>query len=413
MLRRLATRLGVFLAALVVAVASAELGLRALGVGTESFDHETWFEDVEHQRMDFADALARGDVVVGELPRGRARWAREHTFYICYRDGDRPSFDDRGCARVDINSLGIRDRRDLAYEKPTGRSRVLCLGDSFTFGWGVSVERTWVRQLEGRLGAQGDVRTINCGAAGALMIDEHWWGLRDRFGRFDPDVVLLSVCLNDLVPMPDTVGLFRSTVLRGCDRHGYRLDWTCADCVDRARSLDARHKWTSRSRLLAVLLGSLDLRTRLDLDPRVDWGRWLLDMPSGWPAPLDPQGRSFYQLQGMPEEASWRGGGPQSALRAMRGWCAERGVALGVVVWPLFQGLESPTNYPFGELHRVIVEFCTNENIPSLDLLPTFLGADSASLWVDPCDMHANEDAHQMAVGPIAGFVESFWPDDH
>ena len=47
---------------------------------------------------------------------------------------------------VSINELGLRDR-DLT-KKHEGELRLLLLGDSVTFGWGVPVEQTFSRQLE-------------------------------------------------------------------------------------------------------------------------------------------------------------------------------------------------------------------------------------------------------------------------
>ncbi len=46
-----------------------------------------------------------------------------------------------------INSRRLRDR-EHRLAKPTGTYRVLALGDSFTFGWGVDVEETWWAEME-------------------------------------------------------------------------------------------------------------------------------------------------------------------------------------------------------------------------------------------------------------------------
>jgi hypothetical protein len=48
---------------------------------------------------------------------------------------------------VIINSKGLRDR-EFAYAKPEGTLRILCLGGSFTCGYGVQAEETFAKVLE-------------------------------------------------------------------------------------------------------------------------------------------------------------------------------------------------------------------------------------------------------------------------
>ncbi len=64
---------------------------------------------------------------------------------------------------VRCNALGLRER-----EIEPGKSskfRIVALGDSFTYGWGVDIEQTWLRLLEERLKPL-DVETVNCGKPG-------------------------------------------------------------------------------------------------------------------------------------------------------------------------------------------------------------------------------------------------------
>src|SRR5207248_1204367 len=48
---------------------------------------------------------------------------------------------------VSINSLGFRGR-EVAVPKPSGRFRIVVLGDSVTLGWGVGDDETFSSQLE-------------------------------------------------------------------------------------------------------------------------------------------------------------------------------------------------------------------------------------------------------------------------
>lgn len=390
-----------------VALLLAELALRALA--SDEPTYVGWFEDADRERIEFAEQVARGNIDVGTLPRNRGLWAKEHTFYICYSGAQRPYLDERGCVRNDINQFGMRDRSDLTVEKPAGHKRLLCLGDSFTFGWGVAEELIWVRQVESALDAESDatVRALNAGSSGTLLIDECWWGLRDRFGKFEPDFVLQTICLNDLVPMPDVIGLFTGSTLPACAAHDHRLRLDCEDCV---AAFGAAQSWTEDFALTKALASALRPGDpRLAIDPTVDWGQWLLDMPTDWQIPTD-MAHTYYERTGTPPEATWSQGGPQNAMRAMRDWCREREIPFAVVVWPLFQGLETDRQYPFETLHRVVREFGAAEDIPVLDLLPTFQGQSSEAMWVDPSDPHANEVAHALAAPVIAEFVQNAWP---
>lgn len=70
---------------------------------------------------------------------------------------------------ADINRLGFRDREfSLAKE---GKRRIATIGDSFTYGWGVSAEQSWPKVLEAGLREDGyDVEVANLGQPGASPV---------------------------------------------------------------------------------------------------------------------------------------------------------------------------------------------------------------------------------------------------
>jgi lysophospholipase L1-like esterase len=64
-----------------------------------------------------------------------------------------------------INSLGLRERELSSDPKVF---RIAAIGDSYTYGWGVEAEQTWLRRLEDALRAKGYlVETVNMGKPGA------------------------------------------------------------------------------------------------------------------------------------------------------------------------------------------------------------------------------------------------------
>ena len=98
---------------------------------------------------------------------------------------------------VSINELGLRDR-DLEKKKK-GELRILLLGDSLTFGWGVPVETTFGRQLETLLAAKlgHPVRTVNSGVGGYNTVQEQAF-IRTYIDVIEPDIVILLYVRNDI-----------------------------------------------------------------------------------------------------------------------------------------------------------------------------------------------------------------------
>lgn len=92
--------------------------------------------------------------------------------------------------RIDYrtNARGLRDD-DAPYEKPPGTYRIVLLGDSRTFGFGVPVEKHFSRLLEGYF---RDLEVINLGVSG-YGVDQELLVLRDQGLRYQPDLVMAYV----------------------------------------------------------------------------------------------------------------------------------------------------------------------------------------------------------------------------
>ncbi|GAB4263815.1 MAG: hypothetical protein Kow0080_02480 [Candidatus Promineifilaceae bacterium] len=101
--------------------------------------------------------------------------------------------------KVRINSLGLRDE-EIPYEKPPGTRRILFLGDSMTAGMQVTLEETFVKQVETYLHAQGydSWQTVNA-AVNGYGTDNELVFYREEGFKYEPDVVVLAVYLaNDV-----------------------------------------------------------------------------------------------------------------------------------------------------------------------------------------------------------------------
>jgi len=108
-----------------------------------------------------------------------------------------------GDNRVSLNSHGHRDD-EMPVEKPTGERRILVLGDSVTFGWGVDQGQDFPAQLEALLRQQTGTswQVINAGVNGYNSEQEAIYFATEGI-RFQPDVVLLVYVGNDVDPIFD------------------------------------------------------------------------------------------------------------------------------------------------------------------------------------------------------------------
>lgn len=115
-------------------------------------------------------------------------------------------FGDNGAAKADavdtqkityqysINNQGLRAKKEYAINKDPKVVRVLCVGDSFTFGHYVSDDMTYPSQLQ-KLLPQAEV--INAGVPGYALCDELAY-LENRGIYLSPDIIILEVLINDI-----------------------------------------------------------------------------------------------------------------------------------------------------------------------------------------------------------------------
>ena len=99
------------------------------------------------------------------------------------------------------NALGLRD----AEVAEDGRQRILAIGDSCTFGWGVEQDKAYPQLLQQRLdrGPQaGRYRVINAGVPGYTSYHGRLY-LAERGVALKPTVVIAGYGFNDIVPTGD------------------------------------------------------------------------------------------------------------------------------------------------------------------------------------------------------------------
>lgn len=102
---------------------------------------------------------------------------------------------------VVTNSLGLRGP-EVSVPKPRDRYRVLVLGDSFTFGWGIALDEVWHSRMARELQAQDarPLEIVGAGVPGWSPLQQFVF-LEQRGLELQPDLVLWQLCTNDMLEL--------------------------------------------------------------------------------------------------------------------------------------------------------------------------------------------------------------------
>jgi lysophospholipase L1-like esterase len=268
--------------------------------------------------------------------------------------------------RRPINSRGYRDL-ERTIPKPARVRRVVCLGDSFTWGVGVLFGDAWPQRVERLLARDGQRwEAVNLGEPGLNTVQEA--SKLDAEGlAYGPDVVVLAYVLND------------SEDANAAETRR-AADWL----EDRRRAASAPPSLLDRSALLSLV--------RVRLKATIENRRRIADFHAMYAE--DYQG--------------WAEG--RRALRAIGGLCRAHGVPLVVAIFPLF-GNPLDDSYPFTGEHAKVASAAAEAGAKVLDLLPQYRGLDWRLLVVDgAADEHPNEVAHRIAAQAIARAVRELVP---
>ena len=315
---------------------------------------------------------------------------------------------------VTMNSEGWR-YREFAQPKPAGVIRILCLGDSLTFGAGVRDEDTYPAQLETLLN-QGNPphrpEVLNMGVFGygtRQEIDV----LQTKGVHYQPDLVILGFYAND----PEDT------------RRYYRFHQTLANDV--TPPLFPPQAGGGRSSD-PVPMAKTPAPTPTVAEPpaRQSWLRQFVGTHLAGKRLLPPS--VMYLLQNSrvayycgwlinrlvireSMEADLLQGKDLPEIRAA--WqqvdeCFKEAAALGreyhfklvILIFPHPQQLAQ--DYPAAEYQSKVQELAAKYDIPSVDLLPAFKGAYTTfeSLFI-PYDGHPNETAYQITAAAMHAFL--------
>lgn len=249
-------------------------------------------------------------------------------------------FKDLYAAEVKINSKGLRDY-EYGYQKPEHCYRILALGDSITFGWGVGFEQTYVKTLERSLNSsRGDIKyqVLDCGVGNYQIRDEVAF-LKCEGLKYNPDMVILGYFVDD-AKINGKVNFF------DLKKHSY----------------------------FYALLASKFNTLKASLNPNYNFLNY-------YSAFYTPGSATMANLDENIEE--------------LKDICRLRKIPLIVMLIPELHNLK---NYPFNNVRQYIAaKFSGQDNVSVLDLLSYFdNNQDPVVYWVSPEDAHHNAKAQAI-----------------
>ncbi|MCM8774231.1 MAG: SGNH/GDSL hydrolase family protein [Candidatus Omnitrophica bacterium] len=98
----------------------------------------------------------------------------------------------------EYNSLGFRDK-EISPHKGSNTFRIICVGDSVTFGWPCKIEETYPKVLEKLLNShfsQKRFEVFNAGVPGYSSYQGLIW-LRKDIIKYKPDLIIIYYGIND------------------------------------------------------------------------------------------------------------------------------------------------------------------------------------------------------------------------
>lgn len=251
---------------------------------------------------------------------------------------------------------GVVYRNDQTFPRiiPEGQQHACFLGDSFTYGHGINrVEdrfSNWVRQRLER-DHPGEWTVTNLGKPGTDLI----YAAAVLKNLFDDEIrvdrAIYTICLNDIESFSPAHGEY------------YQGHW-------RSGSNFFLFRDTYFFNLLYF---------------RIEQSR-------------RPEVQSYYDFV-----QEYYNGDPwvkmTGKIRAINELCRENECQLEIVIFPFLHNLGR--DYQFGFAHEKISDFCEQEQIPVVDLLPILQPHTQEGLVVSRFDAHPNETAHGYAAEAV------------
>jgi lysophospholipase L1-like esterase len=247
---------------------------------------------------------------------------------------------------VDINSDGHRDK-----EYPVDKSdkhRIIFLGDSLTFGWGVKEEETFATLIEEDMNSQSPTEVINFGT-GNYNTEQEVNLFIEKGLKYNPDKVVLFYFINDAEITPEKSELWFL---------GY--------------SQFISFYWSRINSLLNNIMPSKSFQ-------------------------------EYYESLYGNDQQGWIN--TRKAIIQLRDICQSRGIEFQVVLLP---ELHDVNNEIFTNVYNNLALFLKDNDIDYLNLAKLFENyPDQIGLWVNYDDAHPNNIAHKEIAESTLEFISN------
>lgn len=257
---------------------------------------------------------------------------------------------------IDVDGYRIAPNTKKLQTSPTKKQSILMLGDSFVFGQGVKYADIYSTRLQKMLDANNySIFVKNCGLSGRdLPAIAQIYDREEKRG--DYSVIVYGFVLNDFV-LPNF------------------QDIQGDDLIDQDNNIPREYDFVrAHSNIYNLIIYSL---RKINLHKITI--KAYLDIFRGEYAQM-----RFKELRELNQEIT------------------SHNQKLVIMLFPLFYNLN---HYPFSEIHQKMEDFCKEEKIAFLDLLPHYTQFKTKDLWVHPVDHHPNDIAHKIAAEQLYTFL--------
>lgn len=291
---------------------------------------------------------------------------------------------------ISIDSAGYRGGELAA---PGRHFRILAIGDSFTFGFGVEQSESYPARLE-QLLAGRNVEVINAGFAAGYYPDTYYLYLRDQGLGLAPDLIVVGFFVgNDIDHRRIGENRWLEVDARGLPLAIVNLDKKVEAGYLLPRGLPLRYQIPLlRDSHLFQLLAS--------------YVPGLRRAPRSHPVRIEqPTGRVPWIYR--PRYGARTQGAVQNVERLFRGMHRLAG-STPLIVLMIPERVQVGRARPGWDLlkpQRIFGRFFRREEIPLLDLLPQILRSRSPTSLYFPIDRHLNRVGQELVARRLAAFL--------